>query len=182
LSAPQNRLVATTAMKPTVRLLRPLTAFVVALTLVVGGCSTAPAVHERPDSTAASLPAEALNPDVRPETIHQTICVPGYAASVRPSTSYTNGVKRKLLRDRGLPESDSKHYELDHIVPLALGGHPRHLTNLMLQKWEGEDGAKKKDLLERRLQRLVCTGKVPLREAQQAIFIDWNAALIRYGR
>ena len=39
-------------------------------------------------------------------------------------------------------------YELDHLVPLALGGHLRKLSNLMLQPWEGEHSTKAKDVLE----------------------------------
>jgi len=74
----------------------------------------------------------ALNPDVHQDTIANTICVPGYTKTVRPATSYTNGVKRKLLREAGIDESHMPEYELDHIVPLGLGGHPRSLDNLML--------------------------------------------------
>lgn len=44
----------------------------------------------------------ALNPEVRQTAIGQTICVPGYTRQVRPSTSYTDGVKRKLLRVAGI--------------------------------------------------------------------------------
>ena len=40
----------------------------------------------------------ALNPDVAEDTIDATICVSGYTRSVRPATSYTNGVKKKLMR------------------------------------------------------------------------------------
>ena len=43
-------------------------------------------------------------------------------------------------------------FELDHIIPLALGGHPRNSRNLMLQVWSGHDGAKRKDRLEVKLQ------------------------------
>jgi len=62
----------------------------------------------------------------------------------------------KLLRERDLPQAAAGHYELDHRIPLALGGHPRNLRNLELQPWDGEDSAKQKDRLERRLQVLVC--------------------------
>lgn len=130
----------------------------------------------------APVPAEALNPDVLQNTIAQTICVPGYTASVRPSTSYTNGVKLKLLREAGIPSAEATTFELDHRVALAVGGHPRALVNLQLQKWEGEDGAKRKDQLERRLQVLVCSGQVALDEAQRAMFWDWQSALRRYGK
>ena len=66
--------------------------------------------------------------------------------------------------------------QLDHRIPLALGGHQRNLTNLTLQPWEGEDGAKKKDRLERALQKLVCASKVMLNDARRAIYFDWQAA------
>lgn len=127
-------------------------------------------------ATLQTVPAEALSTDVRQETIQQTICVAGYTASVRPSTNYTNGVKLKLLRDQGLPASAASEFELDHRIPLALGGHPRNLQNLMLQRWEGEDGARVKDRLERRLQRMVCAGNMLLEDARRAIYLDWQAA------
>ena len=130
----------------------------------------------------APVPSEALNPDVHQNTIAQTICVPGYTASVRPSTSYTNGVKLKLMREAGIPSTEATTFELDHRVALAVGGHPRALLNLRLQKWEGEDGAKRKDQLERRLQVLVCSGQVTLNEAQRAMFWDWQSAFRRYGK
>lgn len=145
------------------------------------GCAAPPA--KRVDASSAELPTvptEALNPDVRQETIQQTICVPGYTASVRPLTSYTNGVKAKLLRERAQDMAAASSYELDHKVPLALGGHPRNLSNLELQLWEGDTGAKKKDRIERRLQVLVCGGKVGLQAAQQAMYFDWQAAYREY--
>ena len=93
---------------------------------------------------------------------------------MRPSSSYTNGVKAKLLRESGLDESHMPDYELDHIVPLSLGGHPRKLANLALQPWEGEHGAIRKDALERRLQVMVCSGKLNLHEAQACIAEAWE--------
>jgi hypothetical protein len=71
-------------------------------------------------------------------------------------------------------------YELDHIVPLTLGGHPRKLANLALQPWEGERGAWRKDALEIRLQRLVCGGVLTLNEAQACIAEDWEACEVKY--
>ena len=124
----------------------------------------------------------ALNPDVDEDTIDSTICVSGYTKSVRPATSYTNGVKKKLMREAGIDAARVGDYELDHIVPLALGGHPRKLSNLMLQPWEGEHGAKAKDMLEVRLQSLVSHGKLDLTDAQVCIAQDWEACAIRFPR
>jgi hypothetical protein len=124
----------------------------------------------------------ALNPVVRQETIDQTICVPGYAKGVRPATSYTNGVKQMLFQRAHMNPALAQTYELDHIIPLALGGHPRKVENLALQPWEGENGAKRKDRLEVKLQCLVCSNQVTLREAQQEILEDWQAAYHKYAQ
>lgn len=122
-----------------------------------------------------------LDPDVRQATIARTICMPGYTKSVRPSTVYTSGVKRRLLREAGVDASHAGDYELDHVVPLALGGHPRSLENLRLQPWEGSAGAKRKDRIEVKMQCLVCAGRLPLASAQQAIYADWQDAEHRYA-
>lgn len=127
-----------------------------------------------------AAPEETLNSDVRQDTIQQTICIAGYTASIRPSTTYTNAVKLDMLREQGLPASVASDFELDHRVPLALGGHPRNRQNLQLQPWEGKDGAKVKDRLERRLQRLVCAGKLLLDDARRAIYVDWQEAYRSY--
>jgi hypothetical protein len=120
----------------------------------------------------------ALNPDVTQESIDQTICVSGYTKSVRPGTAYTDGVKRKLLRERGEGPEHLADYELDHRIPLALGGHPRKLSNLMLQPWDGEDSAKIKDRLEVQLQRKVCHGEWDLADAQHCIAENWQACAV----
>lgn len=57
------------------------------------------------------------------------------------------------MRQQGMDyDAEKVNFELDHTIPLALGGHPRNLNNLMLQPWEGHDGAKRKDRLEVKLQ------------------------------
>jgi hypothetical protein len=151
---------------------------------VLAACSSLPTAPEQPspvaDSTQREMPAEVLNPDVHQDTIRQTLCTPGYTASVRPSTTYTNGIKLKLMREQEIPAPTASAFELDHRIPLGLGGHPRTLKNLALQPCEGEDGAKKKDQLERRSQRLVGAGRLLLDDARRAIFFDWRAAYRRY--
>lgn len=132
--------------------------------------------------TAAGVDRGALNPDVTQETIDQTICVPGYTKTVRPSTRFTNGVKQMLLKRAGRDPAEASEYELDHVIPLALGGHPRKLENLALQPWEGENGAKRKDRIEVKLQCLVCYRQVTLANAQHEIASDWQAAYHRYAR
>ena len=151
--------------------------------IALAACSSvSPRVQDAPSAAAVAqaVPVEALNADVSQQTIGATICVSGYAASVRPVTSYSNAVKAKLMHEQGLPASALGDYELDHRIPLALGGHPRSPENLALQRWDGEDGAKAKDRLERHLRQLVCAGKVLLDDARRAIYWDWRGAYRRY--
>lgn len=135
----------------------------------------------------AMLPALAnaagsINPNVTQDNIWQTICLAGYTKQVRPPTSYTNSIKTHMLRQAGVDPARASEYELDHWVPLALGGHPTDQGNLVLQRWDGDAGAKKKDRLERKLQRMVCSDNLPLARAQHEIATDWQGAYRRYVR
>ena len=66
-------------------------------------------------------------------------------------------------------------YELDHIIPLEVGGNPQDRSNLALQPWYGEGSAVEKDRLENQLHRLVCNGEMGLIDAQKCIAEDWHA-------
>ncbi len=125
---------------------------------------------ERPPVPAPVYPEfthGAIDPSVTQGNIQKTICVSGYTKRVRPPTSYTNPIKIQLLAMAGIDASHASEYELDHIIPLAVGGAPRAVENLQLQPWEGTDGAKRKDRIEFKLQCLVCSGQVTLTAAQQ---------------
>ena len=116
---------------------------------------------------AAGPPPGATNPDVTQDNIGRTICVTGWTKTIRPSVGYTNLVKREML---GLaPSVDMKAYELDHFIPLELGGHPKDRQNLWPQPWGGKCGAHAKDAMENYLHRKVCDRQMTLAAAQVAI-------------
>ena len=127
---------------------------------------------------ADPLVSPSLNPDVRQDTLATTICQAGYTKAVRPAQSFTHGVKLRLVHNIGGPDEAVALYELDHVVPLDLGGHPRALDNLRLQLW---DEAKRKDRIEVMLQCFVCSGQVSLAEAQRQIIEDWQHAYHRWS-
>jgi hypothetical protein len=129
---------------------------------------------------AHSQPREALNPDVLQSTIDQTICVVGYTKTVRPSTLYTNAIKKRQMLTLGIAWENAKDYQLDHTIALSLGGHPRALSNLKTLHLRGADGAHRKDALSKRLQCLVCTGRVELAQAQADMYGDWQASIDKY--
>jgi hypothetical protein len=87
-----------------------------------------------------------------------------------------------LLAEAGIDQSRASEFELDHIVPLTLGGHPSKLSNLALQPWDGVHGAKMKDILENRLHKLVCHGQVTLIDAQTCIAQDWEACAAKHPK
>ena len=113
-----------------------------------------------------------LNPAVTQETIDATICLPGWTKTVRPSARYTAAIKIKLIRELEIPEELLVDFELDHRVPLALGGAPSEPRNLELQPW---DEAGEKDRIEACLSRAVCAGAITLDEARRRIWADWRA-------
>jgi hypothetical protein len=168
-------------------------AFVLALAVSFAGCATRQIAPPSPAPAAAppaafehlvphlpGTPAGALNADVTQSTINSNICVTGWTTTVRPPTSYTNELKRKLMQEQSLPLAKIGLYELDHFVPLALGGHPKSPDNLWLQTWDGEWGAKTKDRLERKLQVMVCAHQITLDAARDAIRTNWIDAFKKY--
>ena len=85
-------------------------------------------------ATAETIP---LNPAVTPSTLQSTICVKGWTASIRPPVSYTNRIKKQRMADMGLPLELIGDFQLDHKLPLSLGGSPDDPRNLVLQSFEG---------------------------------------------
>jgi hypothetical protein len=115
----------------------------------------------------APVPGE-VDTHVTQSTIRTTICEPGYTAKVRPPRKFTDAIKRRLVN--GLPGS-SQDYELDHLIPLGLGGHPTSANNLWLQNWP-EAAIKDRD--ELRLHREVCSGRMTLEQAQHDMLATWG--------
>jgi hypothetical protein len=113
----------------------------------------------------------AIDPRVSQRNIAETICTPGWTKTVRPPARITNTIKLEMMRARGV--TDRSSYELDHIIPLELGGCPDCKENLWLEPYEPYPGARQKDKVENYLHRQVCNGTLPLEGAQRAIVTDW---------
>lgn len=85
----------------------------------------------------------------------------------------------------GYCDEVEKGCEIDHLVSAKLGG-TNTPKNLWPQSYGGENGAFKKDALEKTLIARVCRTtkqhpvKLPLKEAQEAIRTDWLKAYQKY--
>jgi hypothetical protein len=104
----------------------------------------------------------------------------GWTRLYRPPVSFTNSLKKLQMKEYGYPLARIRDYEEDHVVPLCLAGAPQDPANLWPQPRFGEWSADRKGVLETKLCRLVCDGRVPLAEAQREIATDWIAAYRKY--
>ena len=103
-----------------------------------------------------------LNPDVTQATIGATVCVAGWTRTIRPSTEYTNALKRRQMRAYRETGSASAYQE-DHLISLELGGHPTDPRNLWPEPYPR---AAQVDVIENDLNHQVCDGSLTLAEAQ----------------
>lgn len=123
---------------------------------------------------APILPDPAMTPGaVDPAATVEVVCVPGYSKAARHVTAAT---KRRVYAAYGINPKRGGPYEVDHLISLALGGS-NDPANLWPQSYVTTPwNARRKDALESRLHKMVCSGRVSLREAQEAIAGDWVAA------
>ncbi|MFF4038422.1 hypothetical protein [Streptomyces sp. NPDC001816] len=119
----------------------------------------------------------SYNPDVTQSTIHSTICVSGWTATVRPPTTHINPLKAQGIIDYGYTDTNMAVYEEDHLVPLELGGAPRDPGNLWPEPYSGSQTAHSKDAVETKLKNPVCAGTITLSAARSAIKTNWTTAL-----
>ncbi|MEV7391318.1 MULTISPECIES: hypothetical protein [unclassified Streptomyces] len=170
------------------RIQRPLVTTLSALALTVAGLTITTGTAHAQSCSQAYLPLPDpscqpgdFNPDVTQSTIDSTICVSGWTATVRPSSSYTTALKKKQIVEYGYTDTSTSDYEEDHFVPLELGGAPKSELNLWPEPEYGTKTAANKDTVENKLKKAVCAGTVSLADAQDAIVTDWTTALANLG-
>ena len=153
-----------------------------ALLLVIANTMHAGAISESSMSPDAQRTPGAINPAVTQSNIHQTICVSGYTATIRPSSSYTTQLKIQQLHSGYAVGGDynTSDYEEDHLISLELGGAPSDPRNLWPEYYHSSIGARVKDKIENALHRLVCSGVIKLKTAQRLIATDWRGAYQKF--
>lgn len=130
-----------------------------------------------PDKTCT---AGEINPQITQANIKQTICNTDKkkwnTGMIRPPSSYTDKLKQQGMIDYNLPLNPSL-YEEDHKYPLIDSGNATDPNNLWPEPYsinvDGfEAGARTKDKLEVKFNKLLCSGKKTLKDVP-ICFDDW---------
>ncbi len=122
----------------------------------------------RPDAT--------LTPGATLDVTSADFCVSGYTARVRKVSAKT---KREVYAEYHITPTRGA-YEVDHLIPLELGGS-NAIGNLWPEAIGGSEwDAHRKNKLENRLHKLVCGGQADMATTQREIASDWIAAYRKY--
>ena len=126
-----------------------------------------------------AFPDSKLTPgEIFPGVTAAQVCVSGWAEAHR---NVTEEVRHQVFAEYGLSYGVHGSYEVDHLIPLELGGS-NDIRNLWPEPQGGsQPGYPSKDRLENRLHQLVCDGSVTLAAAQHAIATNWWAAYQTYA-
>ncbi|GAA3078799.1 hypothetical protein [Streptomyces glomeratus] len=128
----------------------------------------------------------AISPAVTQANLATTICrTGGYTKKIRPPEAITRKEKQANAASYGY-QGSLGDAEYDHLISLQLGGDPNDARNLWVEPADpghkpGGGVNNKKDPVETKLHTAVCSGKVTLANAQQAIVTDWTTALSKLG-
>jgi hypothetical protein len=139
---------------------------------------------------ACAVAAQAMAFDIRPDpdSTEGSVRIDGHSREIACDRSKTHrgpmtaDRRDEVLLRYGLPVGQHPDFEIDHLIPLCLGGAD-DFSNLWPQprqsiepKWNAEA----KDRLERLLCEMVCNGQLDIATAQEAIATDWIAAYHKY--
>lgn len=104
------------------------------------------------------------------------VCTPGWTATVRPRVSWTDKLRAAAV---ALGHAAAE-YELDHLYSIEDLGAPADARNLWDMIYADRYGARVKDVLETKLHRLLCAGKITPADAGAALTPNWLIGYQRY--
>lgn len=140
--------------------------------LLMSVCLCRPALAQ---AGASYLPDARLSPGDADEVTAADICRPEYD---NPANNIPIALKEQVFIRYGVNRYEVG-YNVDHLIPVSLGGS-NSIKNLWPQPLAGEWGWQRKNKLEHKLRKLVCSGRLTLQEAQREIAADWISAYRKY--
>jgi hypothetical protein len=154
------------------RPIHPITALLLILAALGPG-----AAHGQQPAGPRDLPNPQATPGDVTGATREQLCAPGYVPSLPPVTAQAQAL---VFQAYGLNGAAPGTYQLDHLVPLSLGG-----SNAIANLWPLAVDAQPynvdvKRRLEQRLLQMVCSGQLTLAAAQRAMASDWVSAYWNY--
>ena len=128
------------------------------------------------DSTI--VPDPTLTPGAVRTTDVDDICSTG----TRQLRHWDRARDDRIMAEYGLPAGPHPDWELDHLIPLGIGGADAE-ANLWPEPRrtiEPQWSAETKDRLEWKLRDLICSGQIGVGEAQRSIAEDWTETYRTY--
>ena len=129
---------------------------------------------------AAIVPDPTLTPGAVRTTNIGEVC----STSTRELRHWDRARDDHVMAEYGLLGGPHPQYEVDHLIPLCLGGADSD-ANLWPEPRRSIEpiwNAERKDELEARMCALACSGALDVAEAQRMIAEDWTAAYGRFFR
>jgi hypothetical protein len=131
---------------------------------------------------ASAEPAIVPDPTLTPGAVRAADSGEIYSTGTRELRHWSRDRDDRIMAEYGLPPGPHPNFEIDHLVPLGIGGadEDANLWPEPRRSIEKDWPAEKKDDLEWKLRELVCAGELDVSEAQKAIAEDWTDAYRRY--
>jgi hypothetical protein len=125
------------------------------------------------------LPDPSITPGASRTVNIAEICNMGSTRSLR---HWSRERDNFIMKEYGLPAGAHHQYEVDHLVPLEIGGSDddKNLWPQPRRSIERVWNAERKNELENKLHALICTGEIDPEIAQRAIADDWTEAYRKY--
>jgi hypothetical protein len=130
------------------------------------------------DSTV--IPDPTLTPGAVRTTDVGEICSTG----TRQLRHWDRARDDRIMAEYGLAAGPHPHFEVDHLVPLGIGGadDDANLWPEPRRSVEPQWNAERKDKLEWRMREMICAGELDVAEAQRMMAEDWVEAYGRFFR
>lgn len=125
----------------------------------------------------------STDPEVTEANIKESICKTTHFTWTEghmPPASFMANIAKDEIKQYGYGDENAKHYQMDHLIPLSLGGNPIDPKNIWPQVLVTKWSARRKDFLEEILHDKVCKGELGLKEAQDQIKTNWIEAYKKY--
>jgi hypothetical protein len=124
------------------------------------------------------------DPTITPGAVRTANIGEACGASTRELRHWSRERDDRIMREYGLPAGAHPQYEVDHLIPLCLGGadDDRNRWAQPRRSIEPVFNAERKDELEARMCALACSGQLDIATAQKQISDDWTEAYKRFFR